>query len=203
VIACDPSEGGDACVIYHMDNMKITDKRTLYEKDTMKIAGELGIMAQKTQTNDIIVDKIGVGKGVFDRLNELGFNAIGFNSAENATNNDRFYNRKAEAWWLVMEAIRDKRIPYPEDEELRRQLTAVQYMVVDSNGKIQLEPKSKTKQRLGRSPDEADAYIMGIYASLKYELTTRRQFEEAYLVDRVGYGEPARRTEQVGVYKGY
>ena len=46
---------------------------------------------------------------------------------------------------------------------MRRQLTAVRFKVVNSNGKIQLEPKTETKTRLGRSPDRADAYVQALY----------------------------------------
>jgi hypothetical protein len=63
-----------------------------------------------------------------------------------------------------MEQIQNRKIPYPKDEELRRQLSSVRYKVVNSNGKIQLEPKDETKKRLKRSPDRADAFVYGVWA---------------------------------------
>ena len=61
-------------------------------------------------------------------------------------------------------AVIDKRIPYPVDEETRRQILALRFKVVDSQGAILLEPKKDTKKKLGRSPDAADAEIMGVWA---------------------------------------
>ena len=46
--------------------------------------------------------------------------------------------------------------------QLRSQLTSICYDF--RNGKILIEPKDKIKERLGRSPDEADCYVMGVWA---------------------------------------
>jgi hypothetical protein len=86
------------------------------------------------------------------------------NSAEKSSNDERYYNLRAEMWWHAMEEIQNCNVDYPLDEELRRQLSSVRYKVINSNGKIQLEPKEETKKRLGRSPDRADAFIYGLWA---------------------------------------
>lgn len=160
-IACDPATGGDECMIYALENGEIIDERILHYDDTMKIVGEIMILAEKHKIKDIFVDSIGIGKGIVDRLQELGKHVIAINSAEKAKDDVRFFNKRAEMWWKVRELVMDKNIPYPEDEELRRQLSAVRYSVVDSSGKIKLEPKEKTKERLGKSPDRADAFVYG------------------------------------------
>ena len=51
------------------------------------------------------------------------------------------------------------------DTELRRQLCQPRYEL--RNGRILVEPKADIKQRLGKSPDKADCYIMGVYG-VKY-----------------------------------
>jgi len=40
VVACDPSEGGDECVIHAIHNTKILETIKLHENDSMKIAGQ-------------------------------------------------------------------------------------------------------------------------------------------------------------------
>ena len=110
------------------------------------------------------IDTIGIGKGIVDRLVELGCKVIPVNSAEKAANPLKHYNRRAEIWWHVMEQMFHRNIYRPEDPELCRQLTSVNYKVVNSNGQIKLEPKDETKKRLGQSPDRADAYVYGIWA---------------------------------------
>ena len=57
---------------------------------------------------------------------------------------------RTEMWWYVMKRIMDKEMPYPQDPELKRQLSSVRYKIVNSNGLMQLEHKENTKKRLGR-----------------------------------------------------
>ena len=50
------------------------------------------------------------------------------------------------------------------DMELKKQLSSVRYEYSGVNQRIKCEPKTITKQRLGRSPDRADAFVMGVWA---------------------------------------
>lgn len=174
IVSCDPSLGGDECVIYVIENGLIVDQKIMAERDTMKIAGEMVILGNKWKTPNFIVDSIGIGQGIYDRLREVKPQArvTALNSAEKSFDEDRYANIRAEMWWYVMSEIQDKRLPYPEDEELRRQLTSVRFKVVNSNGKVQLEPKAETKKRLSRSPDEADAFVMGQFGLKETETLT-------------------------------
>jgi hypothetical protein len=166
-IAVDPATGGDECVLKAFENYREIDQKILHYDDTMKIVGEIVIMASQHNIGIVGVDSIGIGKGIVDRLREMKekirINVYAINSAEKASNEERFYNKRAEMWWKVREMIIDRQLPYPEDEETRRQLASPRYSVVDSNGKVQLEKKDETKRRLGKSPDRADAYVYGVY----------------------------------------
>lgn len=164
IVSCDPSLGGDDCPIQTIENGKVAAEKILHERDPMKIAGEIVATMRQGHTPYLSIDYSGgLGEAIAARVREVMPDAIIFslNSAESASNEDRFANLRAEMYWDVMEQIQDKLIPFPEDEELRRQLTAVRFKVVSSNGKIQLEDKRETKKRLGRSPDEADSFVMG------------------------------------------
>src|SRR4030042_4695851 len=166
IVGDAPRLGGDECVIYLIENRIIKDELILHIRDTMKIAGEMGVMATKYKSPNYGVDVIGIGQGIYDRLRELkpGDKVVGINSAGEASSPESYYNLRAEmAWYLVM-LVQDQLLPHPEDEELRRQLINYRFKGVNSNGRIQLEPKEKTKQRIGRSPDRGDAFIMGIFA---------------------------------------
>jgi len=66
-----------------------------------------------------------------------------------------------------------------EDKELQRQLTAPTYLI--KNGKIKIEEKDNIKKRLGRSPDRADTYVMGLY-TLKHAVL-REVNERSYIND--------------------
>ncbi|HPV97910.1 MAG TPA: hypothetical protein PLZ78_08800, partial [Spirochaetota bacterium] len=86
-------------------------------------------------------------------------------SAEKASV-ETFKNIRAEMWFNARELVLKRKIAYPGDEELIRQLISPRYSVVDSKGCIQLERKDITKARLGRSPDRADCWVYGIYTYL-------------------------------------
>ena len=54
----------------------------------------------------------------------------------------------------------------PSDDALMAELSAFQYDY-DSKGRIKLERKDKTRHELGRSPDKADAALLGFAAANK------------------------------------
>lgn len=164
IIACDPALGGDECVIYAIENGAVIDQMILHERDEMKIAGNLRTMATKHDTPNYAIGSIGFN-GLCSRLKELDpeCRVFDINEAENAREEDSFRNVRAEMWWNLMKLMMDKKVPYPEDEALRDQLCSVRFKVINSNGCIQLDPKDETRKRLGRSPDRADAYVMGMY----------------------------------------
>lgn len=164
VVACDPSEGGDECIIHAVYNTKILETLHLHENDMMKIAGTMVSLAYKHGIKNYAVDDIGIGKGIKDRLSEQGHTVWGIRSSESAFDTDHFYNRRTEMWWYVSDLIKNKLIEPIKDFELKSQLVAPKYEVVDSSGKIKLEPKKYTKDILGRSPDNADAFIYAIWS---------------------------------------
>jgi hypothetical protein len=176
IIACDPSLGGDECVVYALENGRVLEECILHERDTMKIAGQMQILGRKHNTPCFVIDQIGIGQGVYDRLRELkkGATVLGIHSASESTYPERYANIRAEMWWYTMVQIQERRIPYPEDPELRRQLTSMRFKVVNSNGKTLMEPKEKTKQRLGRSPDRGDAFVYGLWALSKVPPITHK-----------------------------
>lgn len=163
VVAIDPSQGGDEGVIYAISNGEITDEKILHERDTMKFAGESLVFANSNKIDDIEIDGIGIGAGIGDRLREMGKQVDMINSAEKATDSGRFANRRTEIWWYLSEQIMDKKIPAIKDPELKKQIASVRYKIINSNGRVALEPKELTKKRLGCSPDRADAFAYGIW----------------------------------------
>lgn len=172
IVACDPSLGGDACVIQVIENGKILEQLELHERDPMKIAGQNLVMGNKWGCPNFAIDYSGgLGEAIAARIREVNRAARvrSVNSAENASDPDKADNVRAEMWWNAWNLIREKQIPYPEDEELRRQLTAVRFKVGNSSGCVKLEPKDDTKKRLQRSPDNADAFVIGLYELYKTE----------------------------------
>lgn len=115
---------------------------------------EFGILPE-----DVNIDDIGIGRGVCDRLKELGFAVNAVNVGEPAVfHPEDFANLKAElCWearkWIMQEDTRlDKR-----DEWV--QLTWLKYKTI-SDRRVQMEDKKKLKERTGASPDFAEAFYL-------------------------------------------
>ena len=110
-----------------------------------------------------MVDVVGLGAGVVDRLRELKIkNVVAFNAGERAVERDRFTNRRAETYWQFREDMENGKIDLPpagEDDELKAQLGAIKW-TVDSSGRIKIESKDDMKKRGLPSPDRADACVM-------------------------------------------
>ena len=118
----------------------------------------------------ILVDVIGLGAGVVDRLLELGLPVRGVNVAEAASAKEQFLNARSELWWKCRDWLTTKDVVLPEmepgadpredkAEQLCAELVTPKYSIT-SSGRISLESKSEMKTRGFRSPDVADALIL-------------------------------------------
>lgn len=173
LVVCDPARfGDDESVIYYFQNTRIIEEKIYGKKSLTHTAGECAEMANKHaidgQKPVIVVDEDGLGGGVIDPLRDWGFNVIGIHSNATSDNPDRYYNKRAEMWWTVGQKYSNgdikEGVPEGEkihqDDELDRQMTCVEYHW--RNGKILVQDKDEIKKKLGRSPDRADAKIMGL-----------------------------------------
>lgn len=195
-ISCDPALlGGDECVIFVWCNTEVIDAKKISYNDTQKIASEIVILANKYDVTGISIDSCGLGKGVVDSVSGLLRNQdikiVAINSGESASDQNRWTNLKTEMWWYVWEQIKNQKVMYPQNIEIRRQLSSVQYTLVNSSGKVGLVPKKKTKSLLGRSPDDADCFVYGIWGlkhfSPKKELAYKAR-QQWHAQPKRGYG---------------
>lgn len=144
--------------------------------DIMQVAGrvkaEYETTPEKARPVEILVDVIGYGAGVVDRLRELGLPCRGVNVSESPALGATYRNLRAELWFKCREwfLARDVRLPSPGPESspveresmdaLVEQLAAIRFKVADSSGKILAESKAEMKKRGLRSPDGADALVL-------------------------------------------
>jgi len=164
IISCDPARfGDDETVIYVLREKGITDKLYLRGRSTMDIAGQLAALFNKHDAGRVVIDVIGLGAGVYDRLCELidSTKVIGLNSAQNCDNPEdrkRYLNKRAWVWDTVAKMFENNLISLQNaDPELINQLKQVKYLF--KNGRMKIEDKADIKKRLGRSPDRADCFV--------------------------------------------
>ena len=138
--------------------------------DTMRTASE--VLRHMDGTTKAVVDVIGIGAGVVDRLRELKQRVIPFTGSGKSKSRDRsrefgFANRRSEAWWHMRELLdpsNDSNIALPDDDQLTGDLCAPRWDVKSGvPPKIQIEPKDKLVVRIGRSPDVGDAVVMAYF----------------------------------------
>jgi len=129
--------------------------------DTMQTAGRIKAMYEDTPRDElpshIVVDVIGIGSGVVDRLREHGLPVVALNVSESPAIDGKFAKRRDELWWNARKWFEGLDVSM-QDDALAAELSDVLYGYT-SNGLIKIEPKHETKERLGRSPDLADAFI--------------------------------------------
>ena len=113
----------------------------------------------------IIVDSVGIGGYVADRLRELRYPAVDFRGGAKASDPNSFRNARAESYWKLRLLLEENRVALPRDETLFEELLATR-RTTTSDGAIQLEAKHLITSRLGRSPDRADATSMALYPKL-------------------------------------
>jgi len=176
IIGCDPAGDG----VNDADRTAICFRRgrTVFRMeyhqglDTMQIAGLLGEYDREFKPDGIIIDKGGLGAGVYDRLNELNVPVIGINNAQRATDSERYENIRAEMWWLMKEWFEDQPCRIPNNAALISDLTAPQ-PTVSSNGRKMLEKKEHMKARQVRSPDGGDAMALTFAMPVSYRDPSR------------------------------
>lgn len=158
--------GSDKTALCRRKGRKVTHKIDTWRgKDTMQVAGIINAMYKKVENyererpSEIMVDSIGIGAGVVDRLREMGLPARGVNVAE-AASIDTLYNRlRDELWFKAREWFDGKDVSMLEDEELIEELCAVKYEYT-SLGKLKVESKEDMRKRGLPSPDLADAFCL-------------------------------------------
>jgi hypothetical protein len=165
IVVCDPARyGDDEHVIYALQGNKVIDSDIYTNKSTMETAGRMIVMAKKHGIKSLALDVIGVGAGVADRLKELGHKVIEINSACAASDKDKHKNLRAEMWANSANKFENNLVCLPNDTMLKEELSQMRYKTIESNGKLQVEAKEDYKKRMGRSPNRADAVIMGLWA---------------------------------------
>lgn len=137
--------------------------------DTMQTCGKVMEEWKNTPEDDrpseILVDVIGIGAGVSDRLMELGLPARGINVGERPAASDRFSRLRDELWFKMRDWFGALNCKMPDDRELIEELSTPQYTFT-SAGKIVVERKDEMKSRIGKSPDLADSLILTLAGGL-------------------------------------
>lgn len=185
----DVGAGSDRTVMWSRQGTRLLDQFVFVDSDPMKSVGALVQKINEWGVKRVKIDPIGVGWALSGRLRELSrvqnpqnpeachdAEIIGVNFAESPTAGKEglYLNKRAEVWWEVgrersrlgtwcLDGI---------DDDTLQELTTPKYEILDSKGKIKIQPKEEVRKELGRSPDSADALLLAFYDATSVAVIT-------------------------------
>jgi hypothetical protein len=109
----------------------------------------------------VVVDAIGIGAGVADRLRELHLPVVDVNVAESPSTGGQYVRLRDELWQLTRDFFDSKVVSMPWDDQLRDDLCGPRYGF-SSDGKLRVESKDQMRARGMPSPDSADAMCLSM-----------------------------------------
>lgn len=168
-LGCDPARyGDDLTVIFASRGPCAWLVEVLSKADGEVVSAALVRHANTLHAASIAVDGTGgygsspvdfTRKAIRDGLVEHHCDVYEVNFGAEASDKDQWANVRTELWWRLRDWLKD-RAAYDADETTAEELVAATFK---PHGKgIALEPKEKLKERIGRSPDRADALALAV-----------------------------------------
>ena len=162
--------GSDASVIFKRQGVVSWPPTVIRKLDNMALADQVAIQIREWQPDAVFID-IGNGAGVVDRLRQLRFDVTEVAFA-GASSDPHYANKRMEMWAEMAKWLRDGGA-IPPDTMLQADLSAPTYGYTTGKGLKILESKDKIKERIGRSPDLADALALTFAAPVAPKLEQR------------------------------
>lgn len=175
VDAANSEHGDRAAVVDFADNVCVRiDAFACPDSNALGRQVVLEAKAAGLDQKRIGVDAIGVGAGTVNEARRLGVTVAALYAGgapmvmverapdgktfEWSPDVNQFKNLRSQMYWQAREDLRTGVIDVPKDAELWAELVAPTF---DDQSKVVIvEPKDEIKERLGRSPDKADAFVM-------------------------------------------
>lgn len=159
--------GTDRSALAKRRGQVITEVKKWAGLDLMQLTGAVVAEFNSQPTHlrpvEILVDSIGLGSGVVDRLRELRLPARGVNVSESPSMKGTYQNLRAELWFATKAWLEQRGCRIPKDEDLMAELAGPRFKF-SSSGKLQVESKDEMRKRGLRSPDLADAVCLTMAA---------------------------------------
>ena len=164
VWSLDPARfGTDRTAFCKRVGSVVTEIKSWRGLDLMQTVGrvmaEYEALAPSSRPSEILVDSIGIGSGVVDRMRELGAPVRGVNVAESPSMGGTYNNLRTELWFKTKAWLEDRRCKLPNDDALLADLTGIRYSF-SSSGQMAAESKDQMRRRGLKSPDLADAICL-------------------------------------------
>jgi hypothetical protein len=158
ILGVDPARfGDDRSVIIRRQGLQAFNPKVYTKIDNMSLVGMVTQEIEDFKPDAVFIDA-GRGEGVIDRLRQLGHKVIEINFGGTPNQPITYSNRRVEMWDLMKEWM-EQGGAIPNMPDLKADLVVPTYDF-DASNRMRLESKEKIKERLGKSPDIADALAL-------------------------------------------
>lgn len=158
-LGVDIGRGGDyTAFVLRTDNYA----RVLEKNKDPDLMAQVGRVKRIMKDENILakyvfIDDVGIGGGVVDRLKEEGIKVNAVKVGEKASEDSKFVNIKAEAYWRLRDwVLRGASLEKNEDWF---QICEIRYKE-DSSSRLKIESKEEMRKHGLSSPDVADALML-------------------------------------------
>lgn len=159
---------------WHADDINVSYRRV---EDLAAAAGafwcspelrELRARGGRDVRPRLVIDGSGLGGPACDAMAARGYPVTDFIGAATptaTTSAARFLNLRAEAMFVLRQALEQGTVALPRNVQLAEEILATRWSV-NASDKIQIESKDDVRRQLGRSPDLLDATSMALWWTL-------------------------------------
>lgn len=170
-LGVDVGGGGDETVIRERRG-PVAGREWRERSDQPNTIAPLVLRAiRETGATRVKIDSTGIGWGLVGELVNLGATGahqaviVGVNAAEASLEPEVYKNARAAMWWMARLHSQERTWDLSTMENA--DATVAQLLepgwLLDLQGRIQVEKKEDVIERLGRSPDNADALLLAYY----------------------------------------
>jgi hypothetical protein len=166
---CDFAAGRDENVLALCDGNKVEILDAWCEEDTMQACCRFVRHFSKLSESmliregDIFGDNGGIGKGMIDRILDLGWSIRRIDFGGDAREHKTYSNRGTEIWFETIRQIEKCELILPDDQVFFDQATC-RRRLYDGRGRLIAEPKKQMFARGLSSPDRADAVLGALWS---------------------------------------
>jgi len=174
-ITCDVARyGSDKAIILVWQGWAIIDYKAIDKSSLVLLQDVINQFRRQygVSTLNTIADEDGVGGGVVDNLGIKGF--VNNSRPIKVEGKDQNYNNlQSQCAYGLAKIINshslfiEAKLKESEQDEIVEELSQLKTWKQDQDGKLQILPKEKIKEIIGRSPDWRDSLLMRYYFELK------------------------------------
>ena len=173
VCGVDVARFGSDCTVFTIrQGPMLLDVTEFQGLDTTEVASALVDYYHKHKPENIFIDAIGIGAGVFDQAKNFGLPAVEVVVSTRSSDPKTYFNLRSQLWGEMRSWLHNG-ASVPQNTKLKKQLTAMTYSY-NNKLQIQLANKKDMKKQGLESPDLPDALSL-TFAPQTYAYTPAKR----------------------------